>query len=199
MTAFYKISRAFVKFMMYLLYAPKVTGRENYNYEGPCILIANHINFFDAILMLVVFPRHVVLMGKAELFKNKFLNYIFATQYGAFPVERGGADLNAIRQSLKALREGKALGIFPEGTRSRTGQMGKLEAGASLIALKAGVKVIPAYIQGPYRIFRRVKMNIGAPIDLAEYNRKIDSKTVNEVTLKLTDAISSLNNQIKRI
>jgi 1-acyl-sn-glycerol-3-phosphate acyltransferase len=134
-------------------------------------------------------------MAKEELFRIPVLSYLI-TQFGAFPVKRGAGDRAAIRSTLKILEEGKILGIFPEGSRSKTGEIGQGLSGAAMFALKSEAQVVPVAIIGPYRLFRPVRIVYGKPIDLSSYREgKTNAETLKKVTDLIMDEIKSLYNQ----
>ena len=123
-------------------------GRENIPAGKPLILMANHQSFLDPLTLgICARDRQIHFMGKKELFKNKIIAW-FLTRLHAFPVDRGNIDMTAIRTALNVIKSGETLGIFPEGTRSKTGYMGPLLGGASLLALKSGCDILPVYIDG---------------------------------------------------
>lgn len=118
-----------------LLFFMKIEGRENVPKDRNCILMGNHQCLLDPVTLALCVPdREIHFMGKKELFENKALGWIFRQVHG-FPVDRGNMDMGAIRTAMGVLKEGETLGIFPEGTRSRTGHMlpllgGRFAAGA---------------------------------------------------------------------
>ena len=113
-----------------------------------CILMGNHQCLLDPVTLALCVPdREIHFMGKKELFENKALGWVFRQVHG-FPVDRGNMDMGAIRTAMGVLKAGETLGIFPEGTRSKTGHMLPLLGGASLLALKSGCDVVPVYIEG---------------------------------------------------
>lgn len=174
------------------IYHPvRVTGRENLPAEGGFMLCANHISFLDPVVTVLYVKRHIRFMGKKELFKNKFCAGVF-TEVGAFPVDRGKADLSAVREAIKTLADGKCLGIFPQGTRSADNARTEVHGGAAMIRQRAGVPVVPMYIDGPYKRFRKTDVIIGKPIDLEEFGRKADSATIAEITRRIDEGIWSL-------
>lgn len=122
-------------------------------------------------LALCVPDREIHFMGKKELFENKALGWIFRQVHG-FPVDRGNMDMGAIRTAMGVLKEGETLGIFPEGTRSRTGHMLPLLGGASLLALKSGCDVVPIYIEGSYKPFHRMIVHVGRPVEMGRSARR---------------------------
>ena len=100
--------------------------------------------------------REVCYMGKEELFSNPVMAWVCRNLH-VFPVKRGAADKSAIKTAIKLLKDGKCLGIFPEGTRSKTGKLGKAEPGVSLIAAMTKAPIIPAAIVNTEKIFSREK------------------------------------------
>lgn len=132
--------RALLRFIFCLL-GLKVEGLENIPPTGPVIIAANHVSNWDPVVVAVMVKRPIHFMGKTSLFKFKISDKLFRTLH-AFPVKRGVADRQAIRQALMVLEEGNVLGIFPEGARNKTGDL-KALAGVGMIALKSGAPVIP--------------------------------------------------------
>ena len=109
-------------------------------------------------------------MAKEELFSVPVLGKILP-QINAFPVKRGMSDREALRKGLEVLKEGKVLGLFPEGTRSKTGELGKGLAGAGFFALRSDAHIVPCAIIGPYKAFKRLKVVYGKPIDMSEIRK----------------------------
>ena len=143
------------------------------------------------------FRRQINWMGKIELFKNKISRFFFLA-LRAFPVRRGEGDLPAIRHAFHLLNAGKLFGIFPEGTRMKSGQLRKFEPGTAIIALKNDAPVIPVYIKGNYKLFGRTKIIIGQPFRLADYvSGRAGTETVAEATLLLENKIRELRDQSK--
>lgn len=190
----YKVLRYIGILVIYFLFFPKTIGKKNVNIKGKAIIIANHISLWDPIFISVVFKRQIFWMGKIELFKSVFARMFFHI-VKAFPVRRGEGDLPAIRHAFKLLRDGKLFGIFPEGKRVKTGEMAKFEPGTAMIALKNDAPIIPLYIKGKYKFFRRMKLIIGEPIRLADYvGSKTDPATVEAASRFLEEKLNDLKN-----
>ncbi len=190
----YKILRYIGILVIYFLFFPKIIGKKNTNIKGKAIIIANHISLWDPIFISVVFKRQIFWMGKIELFKSVPAR-IFFHIVKAFPVRRGEGDLPAIRHAFKLLRDGKLFGIFPEGKRVKTGELGRFEPGTAMIALKNDAPIIPLYIKGKYKFFRRMKLIIGEPIRLADYvGSKTDPVTVEAASRFLEQKLNDLKN-----
>jgi|AGTN01.2.fsa_nt_gi 1-acyl-sn-glycerol-3-phosphate acyltransferase len=148
----YQIIRLIGKPIIYLLFFPKIIGKKNTRFKGKAIIISNHVSMWDPLMISVVFHRQIFWMGKIELFKNWFARAFFHI-VKAFPVRRGEGDLAAIRHAFRILRDGKLFGIFPEGTRIKTGKLRQFEPGTSMIALKSGSPIVPMYLKGSYKFF----------------------------------------------
>ena len=175
-----------------LLYPAKVEGLENIPAEGACLLCANHLSARDPIYIAVrVRNRHIRFMAKQELFKFKPLGAAIRGLM-AFPVDRGHNDLNAVRTALKVLTDGHILGLFPQGTRSKGNMRTPMLNGVAMIALRAQKPVIPVYIGGPYRLFRKTLLRFGKPVDLSDFGRRMDGETLAAVTHRIEDAVWGL-------
>ena len=164
-------------------------GKENFPKEGGVLLCANHIDNFDPPVVGMTCPRTVRFMAKEELFKLPILKSVLPSVQ-AYPVKRGMSDREAFRNTLKILKGGEVVGLFPEGTRSTTGELGKGLAGAGFFALKGNAVVMPCAIIGPYKPFRRLKVVYGKPMDLSEQREQRVSSE--EVTALIMDEIQKL-------
>ncbi|MBO6264680.1 MAG: 1-acyl-sn-glycerol-3-phosphate acyltransferase [Acidaminococcaceae bacterium] len=125
----------------------EVFGRENIPAEGPVVIAANHLSLLDPPVLGAAATRKVHFMAKSELFKPVWFGALIR-KLGAFPVRRGAMDRDAIKTGLTILKENKVLAVFPEGTRSKTGELGRAGGGAFMMAVKCKAKIVPAYIYG---------------------------------------------------
>lgn len=190
----YKILRFIGKPIIYLLFLPKIIGKKNTRLPGKALVISNHLSMWDPLLIGVVFRRQIFWMGKMELFKSRIAR-IFFKAVKAFPVRRGEGDLAAIRHAFRVLREGKLFGIFPEGKRVKSGELTRFEPGTCMIALKNDAPVVPVYIKGGYKLFRRMKLIVGEPIRLADYvGEKTDTVSVEAATRFLENKLKDMRN-----
>jgi len=142
----YEFAKGMFRFQFKLM-GWNIQGVENMPTEGPVILAINHQSIWDPLVAASSLPRKVSFMAKEELFSIPVLGKIFF-KLGAFPVKRGQGDMNAIRQSLAILKEGRVLGLFPEGTRSKTGEIQKGLPGMVLIMEKSKASVVPIKMFG---------------------------------------------------
>ena len=149
---FYKIFKVLCRLWYGIIFRTRVIGAQNIPKDGAFILAANHVSNWDPPFLGTFIDREVCYMGKEELFKNPVMAWVCRHLY-VFPVKRGAADKTAIKTAVKILRDGKCFGIFPEGTRSKTGKLGRAEAGVSLIAAMTKAPIIPAAIVDTEKIF----------------------------------------------
>ncbi len=147
----YWLVHRFVYFLIKIIWGLKVRGRKNVPVEGPVIIASNHISFLDPPILGVSIPREAHFAAKEELFKNILLGRLIA-YLNAFPVKRSGFDNAALKNSLKALKNGGALIMFPEGTRSRTKDLLPFKRGIGYVVSKTKAVVIPVYIKGSNRL-----------------------------------------------
>ena len=191
--------RVIIKFIFkifaIILYRPKIVGKENLPKDGGALLCPNHVGNLDAAVIVAMFKRKVNVLAKEELFKNGFLCWI-ADLFGIYPVKRGKADMQAIKISLTLLKRNELLLMFPEGTRNGMAKGIKPKNGAVLIAATAGKPIIPIGIQGSFKPFTKVIVNIGKPIDYSKLKEEVkDKEQASELTKELMKEIVHLRDQ----
>ncbi len=158
----------------------EVEGRKNLPLQGPLIVMANHTSTLDPPVVGCVLKRQVFFMAKEELFKNPIASWAFK-MIGVFPVRRGKPDLKAIKNAFKIIKEDKVLGMFPEGTRNKSGEPGQAQAGAVMIALKSKAPILPIGISN-INNQKRLKVSIGEVFKLEKYyDKKINRQLRDEV------------------
>lgn len=166
MMPLYAIGRALLIPFMKLFFFYEVKGKNNIPKQGGYIVCSNHLSNFDPVFLGITQRRQIFYMAKIELFKNKFFGWLIR-KLGAFPVDRGKGDGKAINNAEKIIEDGNVLGIFIEGTRSKTGEFLRPKAGAAMIAEKVNVPVIPVCItpkNKKVRLFQKVTISWGEPI-----------------------------------
>lgn len=196
------MSKAFYRFMCgvmrpwYAVFLPaRVDGVENIPAEGGFILCCNHISARDPFYLAIrCKTRMFHFMAKQELFKNPVAGAVMRG-LESFPVDRGHSDLNSVRNALNLIKEGHGLGLFPQGTRSRDNSRTPMLSGTAMIALRANCPVIPAYIGGPYRLFKKTQVSFGPPVDLSDFGRRADKETLDRATRRIEDAVWALKKQ----
>lgn len=162
----YEFAKGMFRFQFKLM-GWKIQGVENLPAEGPVILAINHQSIWDPLVAASSLPRRVSFMAKEELFSVPVLGKVFL-KLGAFPVKRGQGDMSAIRQSLAILKEGRVLGLFPEGTRSKSGEIQKGLPGMVLLMEKSKASVVPIKVFGTRHLLTKgwgkITVVIGKPM-----------------------------------
>ena len=176
-----------------LLFFVRIEGKENIP-EGACVIMGNHRAWMDPFLLaMCARDREIRFMGKKELWGNKVFAWI-AKQVRGVPVDRGHADMASIRMSMTVLKAGYTLGIFPEGTRTGGDGMMPLMGGAALLALRSKCDVIPVYIDGSYKLFRRMTVRVGKPVKMDDLLAgRVTKEACEELTGRVSLAFAQLS------
>ncbi len=163
---FYKFFAFLVRPLLKIFFPYEVRGKENLKgLSSGSIVCANHLSIMDPIFLIVSYPYPIFFMAKAELFKNNILKILLKLM-GAFPVQRGKGDKEAVDYAISIPRQGKTLGIFIEGTRSKSGDFLRPKSGAAVLASKTGSEVVPVCITGSskdnkIRMFKKTIIHYG--------------------------------------
>ncbi|MDO5080075.1 lysophospholipid acyltransferase family protein [Buchananella hordeovulneris] len=208
----YHVMRFTLGPLMRLSYRLWVEGKENLPRTGPVILASNHLAVIDSFFTPLLAGRDVYFLGKSDYFTGKGLKGAFVRAFmkgvGVIPVDRAGG--NAARAALEAglavLREGKAFGIYPEGTRSPDGRLYRGKTGVARLALASGVPVVPiamidSHLAQPIgkrlpKLGSRVGLRIGSPLTFTHLQDKAeDAATLRAVTDEIMTAIQALSAQ----
>jgi 1-acyl-sn-glycerol-3-phosphate acyltransferase len=170
---FYRTIRLLLVGYLRLVYRVRVSGREHVPADGAFVLAPSHRSMLDIPVVGVISARRVHFMGKASLFRVPGLGPLFR-MLGGFPVERDGSDTGPLRESLRILKSGEPLVVYPEGTRQNGPQIAKLQAGAAYLSAKSGAPIVPVGIAGTEEAFRsrrgrlpgfgRIVVVVGEPI-----------------------------------
>ncbi len=188
-----------------LLFRPDVQGLENIPRRGPAILASNHLSFSDSIFLPLMVPRRVTFLAKSEYFTGKgikgFLSRAFFAGAGQVPIDRtsGTAARDALDTGVRILKEGKLLGIYPEGTRSPDARLYRGKTGIARMSLESGAVVIPVVMIDTEKIqpigkkiprIRKVKIRVGVPLDFSRYegmsgDRFVERSMTDEVMYEL--------------
>ena len=193
----YKIVRVIVKSVVFayckIVYRVKIVGRENIPKTGPVIFCGNHKTFLDPPLLEVTCKRDDTrFIAKEELAKNPFLAFL-GRAFNVILVKRNDKDFGPMKESLKTLKDGKCIAIFPEGTRNGIKKGIKPKTGVAYFALNSKATVIPVGIKGGEKVFQKTVITYSKPLDLEEYKKnKKDKEVAVEVTNKIMEKIIEL-------
>jgi 1-acyl-sn-glycerol-3-phosphate acyltransferase len=196
---FYNLASSAMDLVSSFVARRSVLGLDNVPQEGPLVVVSNHLSLIDPPFLGAIFPRPVRFMAKEELFRMPGMSWV-VRNYRAFPVRRGEADRQALQTSLRLLRDGEVVAIFPEGTRSKAGAMQQAHAGAALIALRAGAPVLPVGIActervlcwPPREIRPSIVVRIGEPIHVSRGGRGISRDLLEETTTSIMRSVAQL-------
>ena len=170
----YFIFRNILKLLFKIFFRLKIVGSANCPKTGPLIIAPNHTSFFDPLIASFAVPRPLNFMARDSLFRNRIFGNIIKSM-NAFPLKREGADVGAMRSAIDKLCNGKAVLIFPEGTRSKDGNLGEPRAGIGLLAASAGANILPCYIKGSrealpkgaiFPRFKKITVYVGKPLKI---------------------------------
>jgi 1-acyl-sn-glycerol-3-phosphate acyltransferase len=191
------------KYVLLPLYTRvEVRGLENVPMEGPLVIASNHLNDADPGILCTRIRRPIAFMAKVELFRIPLLAQ-FLRAFGAFPVRRGEADLKTLRVANENLKQGRAVCIFPEGTREGPAeQLREAHPGAAIVALRNDVPILPVAISGSgelhipgmfLRLDRRVRVTlaIGKPFQLGRPER-LNADAAKLGTQRIMEEIAAL-------
>lgn len=194
MTLVYCIFYNLAKLLAKTLFRMRVVHPERMIEEGPLILAVNHSSYFDPPLAGICSRRAVYYLARKSLLKWPFFGPLFPDM-NVIPVERDGNDMSALREVIKKVKEGNGIVLFPEGTRSKDGNLQKAKAGIGLVIAKTGAPVVPMRIFGAYEAFpknskrmrfTKITVVIGEPI----YFTKEDiSDSSRETYQRLSDRV----------
>lgn len=167
-TPFYRFARWILAVFSAIVYPCKLVNKEGADLPAPFILICNHQSMMDPILLAVKLNQHEIhFIGKREITKFKPLKWIVEHLH-MIAISRHASDLAAMRAAGEVLKAGHVLGIFPEGRRVQGPPMEDMESGVSMLALRHRVQLLPVYIKGRPRPFRKVVMTVEPPIQFLD-------------------------------
>jgi 1-acyl-sn-glycerol-3-phosphate acyltransferase len=197
--------------LLRLVFRPRIEGLEHVPATGAAIVAGNHLSFSDHFLMPAILKRRITFLAKKEYFtgpgvKGRLTAFFFRSA-GQIPVDRTGKEAGqaAIREGLGVLSKDELLGIYPEGTRSHDGRLYKGKVGVAVMALKAGVPVIPCAMIGTFEAqppgkvipnLHPVTIRFGEPLDFSRYEGMENEKAIlRAITDEIIYAILNLSGQ----
>ncbi|MGI6684835.1 MAG: lysophospholipid acyltransferase family protein [Bacillota bacterium] len=176
----------------------KIEGREHIPREGPIILVCNHVSYWDPVLVGCAMTREVRFMAKSELFSIPILNKILQV-VGAFPIRRGHSDRTALRRAIKLLKDNEVIGVFPEGTRSKTGELLPFKSGINMLAYKTKCPILPMAVINSRKVLigwqYPVKVVFGKPILFSYQDERPSGEALEELNEIIKQAVQDLLDQ----
>jgi len=195
----YYVGRYLTRVLVFLFTRWRVLGREHVPDKGALLVVSNHLNLADPLIVGISVKRKAMFLAKEELFRSRIPRYILRN-CGAFPIRRGGMNRDALRFAGKLFGRGGALLAFPEGRRSMEGQLVDAFSGSALIAVHNSVPILPVGIYGTEKITGRtwwwhrpkIVVNIGRPFNLPSVNGKVTRGQLAEFTHLIMTRIAEL-------
>lgn len=207
-TGLYRFAQIVAPLFLKIFFRYKIVGKENIPLDGKLLMCSNHTSNADPLFLGLTQKRQVWFMAKQELFKNKFLGFIVRS-LGAFPVARSGG-ASAIKKGIEILNKDGVVGIFIEGTRSKTGELLKPKPGVTMLAYETKATVVPMAIVGKHtrvKMFSKTIIKIGKPIKFEDLEmedstglsmRNASRKIMEEIKVLRDEAIESMNSKVKK-
>jgi 1-acyl-sn-glycerol-3-phosphate acyltransferase len=203
----YGVARAVVRPALHLLWNIEVEGIENVPDDGPAIIAPNHTSVIDSFFVPAVLPRRITYVGKAEYMDDWKTRRLFPA-LGMIPIDRSGGDASqrALNTAARVLERGELFGIYPEGTRSRTGRLHKGHTGMARLALRTSAPIVPVGVIGTREVqppdasaprpFKPVTIKFGRPVQVARYAGRADDRFVlRQITDEVMFEIRELTGQ----
>ena len=174
------------------MYRIKIIGKENIPKKGAVLICPNHVHALDSAVFIAHSKRKINVLAKDNLFTGPIKKW-FADLFGIYPIKQDSADIEAIKTSLKVLKNGEPLMIFPEGTRNGLAKGTPLKNGPIVLAIKSNTPIIPVGIKGNFKFWSKVRIEIGKPISYEKYKDKIkDKEFISNLTKELMNEIIRL-------
>jgi 1-acyl-sn-glycerol-3-phosphate acyltransferase len=169
---YWRFCRFWLRWQTVLQFKVRLHGIRHVPVEGPVVLVCNHQSFMDPVLVTMALPRESCYMARESLWHNRFFGWLIES-LNAFPVKRNTADIGAIKESLRRLKHGMSLVVFPEGTRTPDGRIHPMLPGLAAIVRKAAVPIVPTLIDGMYQAWPKDSPLPGTGSVIVEYGRAI--------------------------
>ena len=202
----YAILRTIALALMRLYFRLGRRGGQHVPLTGPLLMVSNHVSLLDPPVVGAAAPRPLYFLAKEELFRVPLLGrLIYAVN--SRPVRRDGSDVRALKTALRLLGEGKAILIFPEGTRGRGGRLGEGKPGAGMLAVMSGAAVVPVHVSGTERALPRgravprpakVRVVFGPPLHFKPGRGDTRRESYREASAEMMRAIAQLGDHQKR-
>ena len=202
----YRFSQRSLFLVEVLAYGVRYSGRENIPKTGPVLLVSNHQSHFDPPLVGVPCPRRMNYVARDTLFRFPPLAWLMRS-LDAIPIDRDGVGMTGIKESLRRLKRGEMVLVFPEGTRSRDGEIGTFRPGFTMLAARSGAAILPVAVDGAFDAWPRwrklprlgkIRVHYGRPIPFEEIQGRDERELVAEVKRRVHECLAILRRQSLR-
>ena len=199
-TFWYTMARFAAALLTHTIFPVKYHNLEEFRLDAPYILMSNHKSALDPLVLAQPCKKYEVrFVGKKELTKKKWVAKLLEKGLHMITVDRHNTDLNAMRQCSRVLREGKVLAIFPEGTRHLPDLMSEVESGASVLALRANVPLLPVYISRKLSFLRMTHVYVGKPMDISDLSAQgMDAAVVEQLTQRIRATFLAMREETQK-
>ncbi|MGL5972488.1 MAG: lysophospholipid acyltransferase family protein [Oscillospiraceae bacterium] len=187
--------RLIIKGVVNILFRIKVVGKENIPKKGNYIFCSNHISNLDPFVLFCFMKNNTLYLAKKEIFKSKILSPIFY-YLGGVPIDRGNGDMETIEKCINEIKNGKSLLMYPEGTRSISGEMGRFKSGAIYLTKEAKADIVPIGVKKcaeKIGVFSKYEVSFGKVIKYEDLGLNTDDRRA------LRDAKIILQNTVKSL
>ncbi len=198
--AWYQFWRRVLQVVAVLVYRVRYSGRENIPASGGVLVVSNHQSHLDPPLVGIGCPRQMNYIARETLFDFRPFGWILKS-VGGIPIDRDGFGLRGIKESLKLLKKGEMVLIFPEGTRMRDGEIGLFRPGFTTLAARSNAAILPVAIDGAFRVWPRsrkfpglgkIRVRYGKPIPNAEIAGRDEREVLAEVERRVRECLEQL-------
>ena len=185
----YQLLQRSLQLAAVIVYRVRYSGRENIPAEGGVLVVSNHQSHFDPPLVGVGCPRQMNYLARDTLFRFAPFGWLIHS-IGAIPIDREGVGLSGIKESLRRLKRGEMVLIFPEGTRTRDGEIARFRPGFTTLAVRSKAAILPVAVEGAFQVFPRwrrfpglgrIRVRYGQPILPAEFADRDERELLAEV------------------
>jgi len=204
--AWYAVLQQVARVLFVVVFRIRVYGRSRLPRRGGVLVVSNHQSYLDPILAAVGMPRPFHPMARRSLFRFAPFAWLIRSLH-AFPVRRGSADMGAVREALRRLKGGAVVLVFPEGTRTRDGSIGRLHAGPVTLARRAGVPILPIVIDGAFEAWPRsrpvplphpIRVACGRPVSAEEAAGCEPARVIEAIRQQMVDVQGRLRRMRSR-
>jgi 1-acyl-sn-glycerol-3-phosphate acyltransferase len=201
----YQLWRRLLKLIAVFVYRVRFSGQENIPATGGVLVVSNHQSHFDPPLVGIGSRRQMNYVARRSLFNFRPFGW-FLRSVGAIPIDRDGIGLSGIKESLKLLKRGEMVLIFPEGTRTSDGEIAPFRPGFTALAARSNAAILPAAVEGAFQVWPRTKkypglgkirVHFGKPIPHAEIASRDERELLAEVERRVRECQTTLRQEAK--